>query len=469
MNKLLVLSLLLFLAGNACQEQLTVFPIGSNTPQEQMASAAGVEAVLLNCYRDQALYELWMNSIDVYGNQGMGLSIAVPNWLLALEGNWVPLNSEALWSRTYPTIAACNFFLFDVAEYNPPFAYPGRREQAIAEARALRAFRYFRLVRCFGGVPLVLETNMDNTAPARASEEEVYRQIIDDLLYAVENLPEVPPGGVVSDNPDKIEWGRVTKYGAMGVLATVYMTAPAPLQDYQQAALLFETIINSGRFSLLPDWTNLFNPDFRPGTNNPEMLWPVMFTNTFQGGGTKLGLYSTTSQTWMRPTNEMYFKYEEGDVRRDATILKGFRENFLEKYMQGLSGDERDNHPWYALRYADVLLTYAECLTVLNFEGNKTRIIDLLNQVRARAQATLATEADFPTQAAMIEGILDEMHKELYFEAKYWFAMKRNGVELTLRRQGINPDETFRFLLPLPPSELRVNPNVTQNPGYSDE
>ena len=193
-----------------------------------------------------------------------------------------------------------------------------------------------------------------------------------------------------------------------------------------------------------------------------------MFTNTFQGGGTKLAFYSTTSQTWMRPTNAMYDKYEAEDTRRDATILKGFRENFLQKYMQGLSGDERDNHPWYALRYADVLLTYAECLVVLDFQANKTRAVNLLNEVRGRAGASLADANAIQTQDDMIDILLDEMHKELYFEAQYWFAMKRNGVERTLRRQGIDPAETFRFLLPLPPSELRANPNLVQNPGYAD-
>lgn len=468
MNKIYAIIIALLLT-TACQEKLDILPIGNLTPNEQMATPEGAEAVLLSAYQDQNLHELWLNSLDIYGDMGMGLSIAIPSWHSAVAGEWPPALSSSLWSRTYPQIARCNFFLSDVNEYDPEFKYPGRREVAIAEARALRAQRYFRLVRCFSDVPLVLDTNMDNWYPERSPEEEVYRQIIDDLTYAVEHLPETPPAGILSNDPQNVEWGRVTKYAAMGLLAKVYMTAPGALRDYQRAATLLEQIINSGRYSLLPNWPDLFNPDFRQGDVNTEMIWPIMFTNSFQGGGTKIAHYSTTSQSWMRPTNEMYEKYEEGDVRRDATILKGWRENFLEKFMQGLSGDERDNHPWYILRYADVLLTYAECLTVLNFEANKTKIVDLLNQVRERANASLAEPDDFPDQKTMIHAILDEVHKELYFEAQYWFAMKRNGMEVTFERQGFDLKDEYKFLLPLPPSALRTNPNLYQNPGYNDE
>lgn len=453
----------------SCEEQLDILPIGTNTPNEQMATAEGTEAALLACYSDQNLHELWLNSLDAYGDMGMNLSVATPLWQLGRAGNWVPSHSTNIWDRTYPEIARCNFFLNDVEEFDAVFRFPGRKEQAMAEARALRAYRYFRLVQCFGPVPLVLETNMDNWYPVRASELEVYQQIIDDLNYAITHLPVTPPGGLVTDDPSKIEWGRVTKYAAMSALAKVYMTAPDPLKNYQTAATLFEQVIGSGQYALLPTWTNLFNPNFRSGENNPEMIWPVMFTNAFQGGGTKIAFYSTTSQSWMRPSNEMYDKYEASDVRRDATILKGFRENFLEKYMQGLAGDERDNHPFYAIRYADVLLCYAECLTVLDFNANKSLAVDLINQVRQRAGATPKTAADFATREELIEFLMDEFHRELYFEGHYWFTMKRNGVQLTLRRQKIDPTETFRFILPLPPTALRTNANLVQNTGYSDE
>jgi len=465
---LLIVFSILILSG--CEEQLDILPVGNLTSNEQFATPQGVETALLAVYADQPLYELRLHPIEVYGNMGMGLHISTPEWHLALEGEFTPRLSTDIWERTYGPIATCNYFLYDVEEFDPEFLYEVRREEAIAEARCMRAHRYFRLVRCFGAVPLVIETNMDNWYPERAPVEDVYTQIIEDLTYGMDHLPEVVPGGILSADPNNKEWGRVTKYSAMGLLAKVYMTAPPPLQDYNRAVELLDGIINSRRYSLLPDWGMVFNPDYR--ANNPESIWPIMWTDAFQGGGTKLAHYSTPDQSWMRPTNEMYNKYEATDTRRDLTILKGWKENFFWKFMQGLAGDERDKHPWYILRYPDVLLTKAEALTVLDFQGNKQQIIDLINQVRQRANASLWDPADFTDQTQMINAILDEMHRELYFEVQYWFAMKRNGIDITFERQGfgpVTPENQHKFLLPLPPVALRKNKNLYQNPGYGTE
>lgn len=451
----------------SCEDQLNILPIGNQTPNVQFATPEGVESALLAVYMDQGLYELRFHPIEVYGNMGMGLSIATPDWHSALQGDFKPTLSTDIWERTYAPIALSNFFIRDVLDYDPEFMYPGRREEAMAEARCMRAHRYFRLVRCFGAVPLIHEDNMDNWYPERTPVEEVYQFIMDDLRYGIENLKEIPAAGIFSDESSNIEWGRVTKYSAMGLLAKVYMTAPAPLQDYQKAVELFDEIISSNKFNLLDSFRYVFNPDYRAA--NPECIWPIMFTNAFQGGGTKLAHYSETGQSWMRPTNEMYEKYEATDTRRDLTILKGFKENFLEKYMQGLAGDERDKHPWYILRYADVLLSRAEALAVIDFSGNKSEIIDLVNQVRSRAGASLWQDSDFSNKDELIDSILDEMHRELYFECQYWFAMKRNGLERTLSRQEIDPADTYKFLLPLPPVALKKNAKLNQNPGYSTE
>jgi hypothetical protein len=468
LSTLIGFSLLASLSWLGCEKQLTQLPLGVQTPNNQYGSAIGTEEALLNCYGDQQMLRLFLYSIDQYGNMGMGLSVASTAFQAVLAGQY-PVDGETtreFWRYPYAIIRNSNQFLRDSKEFNAVYHYPARALEAEAEARAFRAYQYFRLARWFGGVPITTEANMDEWYPARNTEEEVYQFIIEEFQFCIDHLLEDHVGGLLSDDLNKIEYGRLTKWAAIGMLAEVYMSAPASLRNYPEAIRLMREITNSGRFALLDDWTHVFNPDYRV---NAEGIWPTMLSGAWDGGGTKLGHYSTTAQTWWRPTDEMYAFYEEGDTRRDATILKGFRENYLEKYMQGLVGDNRDNHPFYYLRYADLLLTLSEALTVSDFQANKQEAVDLLNQVRGRANATLATPDEFQTQDQLLNAILDEVHKELYMEGQYWFHMKRNGAALTLSRTEQPAGDTYKMLLPLHVDELRANPNLIQNPGYADQ
>jgi starch-binding outer membrane protein, SusD/RagB family len=466
---LLTIPILMFIS---CEKQLdSIKPIGTQTEVDQFATAEGAELALLAAYNVQALYEFDLNIFDCYGDLGMGLSTATSSWHAALGGNLLP-NDHFIgdtWKWYYQQINQINTFLRNMEEYKPRFTPESRRYAAIGEARALRGLAYFMLVQTFGPVPLITEENMTNLYPSRKPEIDVYNQIIADLDYAIEHLTADFPSKILDRNSNAIEWGRITKYAAVAMKGKVLLTAPEPLRNNSAAASLFLQVIQSNKFGMLPHWPNVFNPDFR--TNNPESIWPIMYTNAYQGGGSKLAHYATSQQSWFRPFNWFYDMYEEEDVRRDATILKGWRDNFLEKYMQGLSGDERDNHPFYNLRYPDVLLMRAEALAKENFQANKTEVVGLLNQVRDRAKASLYEEADFPTVDSFFEKLMDEYHLEFYFEFHTWYTFKRFGIERTFQRQKIelNDQTRYKIYAPLPGPELLKNPNLEQNEGYATE
>jgi starch-binding outer membrane protein, SusD/RagB family len=466
---LVALSIMFFFA---CEDQLnSIKPIGTQTEVDQFATPEGAELALLATYNVQGLYEFDINIFDCYGDLGMGLSTATSSWHAALGGNLLPNDGFIgdTWRWYYVQINQINTFLRNMEEYKPRFNPEARRNAAIGEARALRALAYFMLVQTFGPVPLVTENNMTDLYPARSSELDVYTQIIVDLDYAIEHLTANFPSRILDRNSNNIEWGRITKYAAVAMKAKVLLTAPEPLRNNSGAAALLQEVIQSQQFSLLPQWSNVFNPDFR--TNNPESLWPIMYTNAYQGGGSKLAHYATSQQSWFRPFTWFYNMYEEEDVRRDATILRGWRDNFLEKFMQGLSGDERDNHPSYNLRYPDVLLMRAEALAKDNFQAHKSEAVALLNQVRARAKASLYNDTDFPTVEQFFDKLMDEYHLEFYFEFHTWYTFKRFGIERTFQRQKIELTEQTRYKLyaPIPAGELIRNPSLAQNEGYATE
>lgn len=472
MKKIVVVLLLAICVFNSCEEQLdSIRPVGQQTEADQFATAEGAELALLACYPVQALYEFDINILDCYGDLGMGLSTASPEWHGALEGN-LRTNIGVLndiWRWYYVQINYANMFIRNMENYKPRFSPESRKNAALGEARAIRALAYFMLVQTYGPVPLKLENNLDDLYPSRASADKVYEQIIADLDFAIEHLTSDFPSRILNRNSSQVEWGRITKFAAVALKGRVLLTAPQPVGNNAAAAELFKQVIDSGKFSLLPKWSNVFNPDFR--ANNPESIWPIMYTNSFQGGGSKLAHYATSQQSWWRPKNWFYDFYEEQDERRDATILKGWRDNFLEKFMQGLSGDERDNHPSYNIRYPDVLLMRAEALAKHDFNANKSECVALLNQVRNRAKASLYSESDFPNADAFYEKLMDEYHREFYFEFHTWMTFKRFGIEKTFARQKIElrNDTRYKFYCPLPAGELILNPNLTQNEGYATE
>jgi starch-binding outer membrane protein, SusD/RagB family len=465
-----------------CNEILDdVLPVGQNDESAQFATQEGAEVALLSCYQLQGITELDINFLDVYGDLGMGLSTATPEWQAALNGDLKPDGGfvNDIWRFLYAQANQCNLFIANVNKYNTPFKPELRKNQALAEAMAYRAFDYFILTNCYGDVPLMTDENIGDLYPARTPTIEVYKQIIKDLEFASKNLPDEHLTGILSET--KTEWGRLTKVAAKGLLAKVLISAPDELKDYAKASALLQEILDNPNYKLQPDWGVIFSPAGR--ANNPEAVWPIMFASVV-GTGSKLAHYSTFDQTWMRPKKWMYEFYNVSDVRRDSTITLSVRRirlpnntfkldtTFtLNKYMQGKVGDERDNHAYYIMRYAEVLLLKAEVLARINFSANKSACISLLNQVRERANALIAVDSDFNNQEDFFAVLMDEYHKEFYFEFNTWITFKRFGIEKTFQRQKITYSETtkYKFLFPLPTRELLANDRLQQNPGYATD
>jgi len=151
------------------------------------------------------------------------------------------------WTGHYQAISACNVALDNLDLLKDE----ALKTRSIAQARFFRGFFYFNLVRTYGGVPLVLKVQQPaEYDQPRASEEEVYKQVIDDLTYAAENLPTRQEWG-------EKELGRVTKGTAEGMLAKAYLFR----QDYTNAKKYAGQVISRGEYSLHGDYRNLFSPD----------------------------------------------------------------------------------------------------------------------------------------------------------------------------------------------------------------
>ena len=382
------------------------------------------------------------------------------------------------WKAAYKVINRTNTVLgrIDGIEINTELA-----NRYKLECKFIRALMYFNLVRVYGDVPLVLKeiSISESYDILREPKENVYNQIIADLKEA-QDLP-------VSYST--AEDGRATQGAAKALLANVYMT----LHKYAEAETILAEIINSGQYSLLENTPGSLNIDgyknvFSPvNHNSKEGIFEIQFlkggygegsnyANNFapENSGTNVVAVGGTGGNNI-PEMDIYNAYEEGDLRRDFSMSLGYYDNrknnewvesrYVCKFMDVPyhNNDASNNYP--VIRYADVILMYAEAL---NQNGKTAEACKYLNMTRRRGfgyQTTETSPVDLQTTdkaqfALMVE---QERRVELAFENHRWFDLIRTGraVEV-MKSKGFSLNET-NLICPIPQKQIDVNPKLTQN------
>lgn len=388
--------------------------------------------------------------------------------------------SNRCWQHSYVGIAACNTILARIGSIQMDQTL---KDQLTGEARFLRALMYFNLVRIFGKVPLVLtETKSTEEGYQQGRNEitEVYAQIIADLGDAGQKLPASYTG---------IKIGRATKGAAKALLGKVHLT----LGKFSLAAASLKEVIDLNVYTLLPVYADIFKPS---NANNKESIFEVQY----KAGGFGLGS-SWTSRFLPRgelpiilgiagagvdrntPTPTMANSYEVknnviADRRYYASMDTGYvnkagkfvKVNYIKKYLYPQPDFQNSDVNWPVLRYADVLLMYAEALNEVG-NGPTAEAYSYINQVRARAGLGPLSGLDYNGFKLAME---HERQVELAFENHRWFDLLRTGRALTvmnahfaaLNRSDIVVKE-YQLLYPVPQNQIDVNPDmISQNPGY---
>ena len=383
---------------------------------------------------------------------------------------------STVWSGYYTGIFRANLAIQRIPDV--PEMDEDIRSRLIAEARFLRGYYYFNLVRWFGDVPLILEPFPTNFEIPRTPRDEVYAQIEADFQAAADVLPASYSG---------VDVGRVTSGAATAMLAKVALTR----QDFQTAADLALQVINSGRYALLPSYAEVFT---LAGENSSETIFEVQAAAFEIGGGGSQynevqGVRGTPNLGWgfNRPSDNLVASYEAGDPRRDATILyvgevlpdgSAIVEDNInidgERYNQkafvpdhpGGNGNGPGNIRVF--RYADLLLIAAEAL---NEVGQSEQALVYLNQVRARARggnANVLPDITTTDQAALRQAVYRERRSELALEQHRWFDLVRTGRAAEVM-QPLKPQFTpgKNELFPIPQTEIDLSQGaLTQNPNY---
>lgn len=391
----------------------------------------------------------------------------------ALDFNPTGGSPEEIFKANYKAINRCNQAIFFIPQLNN--ANQNLRNRLIGEARFLRAFTYFTLVKMYGGVPIVDHVpNPSNEADrvmqlTRKTKEEVYAFIEADLQAAIAALPEK---SAYSGN----NVGRASRGAAYALLAKVSLYQ----KKWQQVVDNCNLVTG---YSLTSNFADIYKVS---GENNAESIFEIqglggLSTPGIQQYSQTQGARGAGGWGWgfNTPSQSLVDAYNaEGDtVRRDATII--FRNstlydgrvvpatvenpyyNFKAYSSNFTGGDDSDTNIRY-LRYAEVLLMKAEAMNELAQTG---AAIPLLNQVRNRAGLANTTAA---SQADVRLAIWKERRLELAFEHDRWFDIIRTGQALSAMAANgktfvVGKHEVF----PVPQSFLNEAQGLsTQNPGY---
>lgn len=383
---------------------------------------------------------------------------------------------EEIWGMHYKTITLANIAIARIPGISMNETL---RDRLVGEAKFLRGLMYFNLVRMYGKVPLLLDEN-NPLLPDKSDVDAVYTQIIKDLKDAAADLPASYPVGNGR--------GRATSGAANAILAKVYLTQ----KNWEQAAVFAKKVIDSQEYSLWDDFADVFKLSSRGGK---EAIFSVGFGDAggaiifWEVGQFNVRLLPTAlsvegvqnAQGWQFPTQYVYNQFETDDRRRAVTFLTEINDPagaytirpYVKKYWDRVAepAGNSSSNDFPVIRYADVLLMYAEALNELDQSGPAHTYI---NMVRKRARFNGTTYANAVADYSGLskdqfrDAVLKERMMEFVFEGQRWFDLVRTGKLqqlVPLAKPGVVP-ASRNNLFPLPQREVDLNPKLGQNEGY---
>lgn len=547
--KYYILTLVCILGITSCSlDEVNYTEVGK---ENYMKDATEAQNVLLGIYRnmiDEGMYKY-----------NLSLLFTIPTDIAKCQGNntdglrLVPANAygsnqsdvQLTWASLYAGVYCANDFIealqqkmqtYDEKNYNLAVVY-------MAEARALRALHYFELLRWFGNIALITNTQQSYLPPSeytQADPTDVYKFIEDDLIYAIDNLPYA-----VDDNLRANSSFRLSKGSALGLLTKVYATwASKDDTKWEKAAQTAKVLVESGKHHLLSDyeqlWKNTCNGIWDPSESLIEISFytPNSSVNSYgrigkwngvQATGIRSGrnagnwkIIPTFLRDWKNRTEDLRWKISVADYTYTGTsgakkaivdgktfedvISDNAKDADKKKYIDGMCPAKWDtelyvndenylidqnysNINWYVLRYADVLLLYAEALN--EWKGSPTpEAYKAINMVRRRGFGTDVNTPNTKADLKDLDGtsfrqaVRNERAYELAFEGHrrqdlirwgiYYEAIQNTAVELsnwcpslgTLYICSQYTQKNKHELLPIPLRDMSLLKKFDQNPGW---
>ena len=522
-----IMILLLVLAAGCNDDFLERYPYGQLYPETFYQTEQDARYATNACY-DYLRYlnGFWAQGYRIFGtylSDDLSNGSLFTNYVL---GDITAADNDLVtgsWKNAYIAIARCNLSIEGIEGMSDELIDPVVKNQHLGEIRFIRSFFYFRLVRLFGDVPLILQppdaSDEASLYPSRTSVDQIYQQaILPDLEFAADNLPPYYPS---SDDANRITSGAANSYLCLAHLAS---------GNWALAEQFGKLVTNSGEYRLLEDFNEIINENHE---FNKESVFEISYSKIHENFNSKY--FGTTEGHICRGGVYLSHSMSSVDLRNAFSLIDGnpittdplgiydeaeFWENRDPRFdftyytpldtVEDINGNtvgfdmdwvydkttgadfqkntlwygENDDHVglnWVEMRYAEVLLNVAEALIM---QDKFAEAASYINQVRKRArdyaladpgrynQAGLADDRVLPEitisdRAGGLDRLRYEKRVEFAAEDKRGFDLRRWGIEeqTWAAVAGFTWDDKLH-LLPIPQDALDLNKKLTPNPGW---
>lgn len=473
----IIAALWTFLVFQSCEKSLIEKPKTVLSPDQFFKNAGSYEASVIGIYSGIPFYSGYTAYnyemiTDLYAEPSAAAEQALP--IYNNQPTPYYYNARDAWNRPYSVIKNANFILTYLP--NAPLS-ERKKEMLMAEARFLRGYAFFNLVQLFGDVPmpLAIAEDYDSLKLMRSKQEDVYSQVLEDLIYAENNLPD-----------QAAQEGRAYKLAASALLARVYLTISGNplnkkeyLADARNSAL---KVMESGAFSLASDYAEVFHNI----AYTKESIWEKQYVAG--RGGNFLHNASSTGEGYVPtlvPSSQFIRSFPEGDRRLEWGIRsnyagpKGILERpFFHKFVDISLIDRGVLPSGTTVSYALPLLRYAEMYLIAAEAENELsgpqKAYQYVNQIRKRARIDKSNLTHVPdlkgmTKEQLRKEIWKEWDWEMHQEGLGWTTMKRTNtferIQLHRGNKLTVPVGLYNQTWPIPIEEI-TNNNIPQNPLY---
>lgn len=464
MKKILVLASLATLLMTSCGDSFfDLEPASSVTIDKVYKTASDYNVAVIGCYSKLQSQVNFYTECCEYRSDNLSLGAPTAGTQDRYDIDHFtekPSNGilSSYWANFNNNVYRCNLLLDQIDGAN--FA-ENLKKQYKGEAMFIRALNYFNMYRIWGGVPATkhVVSAAEALKVARYSDEQMFDLIAGDLKEIVDNnyLPETYSSA---------DMGRATSGAAKALLGKVYLT----FHKWTEAKDILSQLI--GKYQLVSPIAQVFNVDNK---NNNEIIFAVHFNKEIEGEGHSYWYNLTNASDDTNQTSSLLNTFPTGDARKDLITYVQVEKNvrLMNKFYDTKSPTFKTvGNDQILLRYADVLLMYAEALNEIQYDASEGSLaLKYLNAVRQRAGISNLTAKQLPTQEKFRKGILVERQREFPYEGQRWFDLVRMGFAKSVMAENGVEIKDYQLLFPIPQQEIEKVGNKSilwQNPGYDN-
>lgn len=464
MKKILVLASLATLLMTSCGDSFfDLEPASSVTIDKVYKTASDYNVAVIGCYAKLQSQVNFYTECCEYRSDNLSLGAPTAGTQDRYDIDHFtekPSNGilSSYWENFNNNVYRCNLLLDQIDGAN--FA-ENLKKQYKGEAMFIRALNYFNMYRIWGGVPATkhVVSAAEALKVARYSDEQMFDLIAGDLKEIVDNnyLPETYSSA---------DMGRATSGAAKALLGKVYLT----FHKWTEAKDILSQLI--GKYQLVSPIAQVFDVDNK---NNNEIIFAVHFNKEIEGEGHSYWYNLTNASDDTNQTSSLLNTFPTGDTRKDLITYVQVEKNvrLMNKFYDTKSPTFKTvGNDQILLRYADVLLMYAEALNEIQYDASEGSLaLKYLNAVRQRAGISNLTVKQLPTQEKFRKGILVERQREFPYEGQRWFDLVRMGFAKSVMAENGVEIKDYQLLFPIPQQEIEKVGDKSilwQNPGYDN-